>query len=105
MDYESPLLNMPYALDCNDMRFVTVQGFHSQRQFHEYLKDCFDLLYKEGESHAKMMSMGLHRRIAGRPGWAGAPEESALGAGQWDAALRGHPRCSPSRAPARQFRW
>ncbi len=61
-------LVVPYTLDCNDMRFATNQGFNSGEQFYTYLKDAFDLLYKEGESAAKMMSVGLHCRIIGHPG-------------------------------------
>jgi OHCU decarboxylase len=59
---------MPYTLDANDMRFATPQGFNSGDQFFTYLKDSFDLLYAEGESVPKMMSIGLHCRLAGRPG-------------------------------------
>lgn len=63
-----PHLVVPYSLDCNDMRFVTNQGFNSGRQFYNYLKDAFDVLYREGEQSAKMMSVGLHCRIIGHPG-------------------------------------
>ncbi len=60
---------MPYTLDANDMRFATPQGFNSGDQFFTYLKDSFDVLYREGEEGApKMMSIGLHCRLAGRPG-------------------------------------
>jgi len=58
-------LMVPYTLDANDMRFATPQGFNSGQQFFEYLKDSFDVLYAEG---SRMMSVGLHCRIAGRPG-------------------------------------
>lgn len=62
-------LVVPYTLDCNDMRFATPQGFNSGDQFESYLRDTFDALYSEGEAgHAKMMSIGLHCRLAGRPG-------------------------------------
>ena len=61
-------LIVPYTLDNNDMRFVTNQGFNSGEQFFNYLKDSFDILYKEGETNPKMMSVGLHCRIVGRPG-------------------------------------
>tara|TARA_R110002020_G_scaffold206021_7_gene410979 strand:+ start:4222 stop:5634 length:1413 start_codon:yes stop_codon:yes gene_type:complete len=62
-------LIIPYTLDCNDMRFATPQGFNSGDQFYTYLKDTFDALYAEGESGAaKMMSIGLHCRLIGRPG-------------------------------------
>lgn len=67
-----PQLIVPYTLDANDMRFATAQGFNSGDQFLAYLKDSFDLLYAEGESAPKMMSVGLHCRLAGRPGRAAA---------------------------------
>ena len=65
-------LIVPYTLDANDMRFCAAQGFNSGEQFYAYLKDSFDTLYAEGESEPKMMSVGLHCRIAGRPGRAAA---------------------------------
>ncbi|MBB5537126.1 allantoinase PuuE [Rhizobium giardinii] len=66
-------LVIPYTLDANDMRFATVQGFNSGDQFFSYLKDTFDMLYAEGMAGApKMMSIGLHCRLAGRPGRAAA---------------------------------
>jgi len=61
-------LVIPYTLDVNDMRFATPQGFNSGDQFYNYLKDSFDALYLEGETHPKMMSVGMHARILGRPG-------------------------------------
>ena len=62
-------LIIPYTLDCNDMRFATPQGFNSGDQFYTYLKDTFDALYSEGQAgQAKMMSIGLHCRLIGRPG-------------------------------------
>ena len=61
-------LIIPYTLDNNDMRFATNQGFNSGDQFFQYLKDSFDCLYKEGEFFPKMMSIGLHCRLIGRPG-------------------------------------
>jgi len=61
-------LIIPYTLDNNDMRFATNQGFNSGEQFFQYLKDSFDCLYKEGETSPKMMSIGLHCRLIGRPG-------------------------------------
>ena len=67
-----PQLMMPYTLDANDMRFATLQGFNSGDQFFSYLKDSFDVLYAEGETAPKMMSIGLHCRLAGRPGRAAA---------------------------------
>jgi chitin deacetylase len=67
-----PQLIVPYTLDANDMRFATAQGFNSGDQFFAYLKDSFDLLYAEGATAPKMMSVGLHGRLAGRPGRAAA---------------------------------
>jgi OHCU decarboxylase len=67
-----PQLVIPYTLDANDMRFATPQGFNAGDQFFNYLKDSFDLLYAEGEITPKMMSVGLHCRLAGRPGRAAA---------------------------------
>jgi len=62
-------LVVPYTLDTNDMRFATPQGFNSGDQFEAYLKDSFDTLYAEGEAGApKMLSIGLHCRLVGRPG-------------------------------------
>src|SRR3954462_182007 len=61
-------LVIPYTLDANDMRFINPQGFAEGEQFFTYLKDAFDVLYAEGESAPKMMSVGLHCRLAGRPG-------------------------------------
>jgi OHCU decarboxylase len=67
-----PHLITPYTLDANDMRFATPQGFNSGDQFFSYLKDSFDMLYAEGETVPKMMSIGLHCRLVGRPGRAAA---------------------------------
>ena len=67
-----PHLIVPYTLDANDMRFATPQGFNSGDQFFSYLKDSFDVLYAEGERAPKMMSIGLHCRLVGRPGRAAA---------------------------------
>lgn len=67
-----PHLVIPYTLDNNDMRFATAQGFNSGDQFFTYLRDAFDILYAEGETAPKMMSIGLHCRLAGRPGRAAA---------------------------------
>ena len=61
-------LIIPYTLDNNDMRFATNQGFNSGDQFYTYLKDSFDALYEEGKTSPKMMSVGLHCRLIGRPG-------------------------------------
>jgi putative urate catabolism protein len=67
-----PHLVIPYALDSNDMRFATAQGFNSGTQFFDYLKDSFDTLYREGDPSGldapKMLSVGLHARLCGRPG-------------------------------------
>src|ERR1700759_4368218 len=63
-----PQLMIPYTLDANDMRFVNAQGFGGGEQFFTYLKDSFDVLYAEGATAPKMMSVGLHCRLAGRPG-------------------------------------
>ena len=66
-------LIIPYTLDANDMRFATPQGFNSGDQFFTYLKDSFDTLWREGEEgQPKMLSVGLHCRLAGRPGRAAA---------------------------------
>ncbi|MCG9889854.1 MAG: allantoinase PuuE [Thermosynechococcaceae cyanobacterium MS004] len=71
-DYGRPHLVIPYTLDNNDMRFATPQGFNSGDQFFAYLRDAFDVLYAEGATQPKMMSIGLHCRLAGRPGRAAA---------------------------------
>ncbi len=62
-----PQLIVPYTLDTNDMRFATPQGFNTGEQFFAYLRDAFDTLYAEGEEAPKMLSIGLHCRLAGRP--------------------------------------
>ncbi len=62
-------LIIPYTLEANDMRFATAPGYITGEQFFQYLKDSFDVLYAEGEQgHAKMLSIGLHCRLIGRPG-------------------------------------
>lgn len=63
-----PHLVIPYTLDNNDMKFATAQGFNTGEDFFGYLRDAFDVLYAEGTEHPKMMSVGLHARLAGRPG-------------------------------------
>jgi peptidoglycan/xylan/chitin deacetylase (PgdA/CDA1 family) len=63
-----PHLVIPYTLDANDMRFVNPQGFGGGDEFFTYLKDSFDVLYAEGATAPKMMSVGLHCRVVGRPG-------------------------------------
>lgn len=65
--YSKPLLMVPYTLDTNDMRFATPQGFNSGDQFFNYLKDAFDVLYDEGDTAPKMLSIGIHCRLLGRP--------------------------------------
>ncbi|MBS2034572.1 allantoinase PuuE [bacterium] len=62
-----PQLIIPYTLDTNDMRFASPQGFNTGDHFYAYLKDAFDTLYEEGASAPKMMSVGLHCRLVGRP--------------------------------------
>ena len=67
--FEVPQLMVPYTLDANDMRFAMAQGFNTGQQFYDYLKETFDVLHAEG---SRMMSVGLHCRLAGRPGRAAA---------------------------------
>jgi len=67
-NYHEPQLMVPYTLDANDMRFATAQGFNCGDQFFSYLRDTFDTLYAEGLDTPKMMSVGLHCRLVGRPG-------------------------------------
>lgn len=67
-----PQLIVPYTLEANDMRFTAAQGFNTGEQFFTYLRDAFDALYLEGETAPKMMSVGLHCRVVGRPGRIGA---------------------------------
>ena len=69
MHQDTPHLIIPYSLDANDMRFAAPQGFNAGDQFFNYLCDSFDALYREGESgHPKILSVGLHCRLIGRPG-------------------------------------
>ncbi len=63
-----PHLIIPYTLDNNDMKYCVAPGFNSGNDFYTYLKDAFDVLYAEGETAPKMMSVGLHARLAGKPG-------------------------------------
>jgi putative urate catabolism protein len=73
---KGPHLIIPYTLDANDMRFATPQGFNTGEHFFQYLKDSFDLLWREGaEGAPKMMNIGLHCRLVGRPGRALALEK------------------------------
>lgn len=70
--YRQPHLIVPYTLDTNDMRFATPQGFNTGEHFYQYLKDSFDVLYAEGDPNGldrpKMLSVGMHCRLLGRPG-------------------------------------
>jgi len=77
LPYWSPdypgLLLVPYSLDTNDSKFG--RGDHDYQvgeEFFTYLKDSFDTLYAEGETHPKMMTVGLHARLLGRPGRIGS---------------------------------
>ncbi len=63
-----PHLVVPYTLDTNDMRFATPQGFNTAAHFFDYLRDSFDVLYAEGEAQPRMLSIGMHCRLLGRPG-------------------------------------
>ena len=65
---KAPQLIVPYTLDTNDMRFATPQGFNTAEQFFIYLRDAFDVLYEEGSESPKMLSIGMHCRLLGRPG-------------------------------------
>jgi len=65
---KGPHLLIPYSLDANDMRFINPQGFGNGEEFFAYLRDAFDVLYAEGADAPKMMSVGLHCRLVGRPG-------------------------------------
>ncbi|ANS41306.1 allantoinase PuuE [Serratia inhibens] len=65
---KKPHLIVPYTLEANDMRFASPQGFNTGEQFYTYLKDSFDVLYAEGETSPKMLSIGMHCRLLGRPG-------------------------------------
>ncbi len=75
LQHGTPQLVIPYTLDVNDMRFATAQGFNTGAQFLQYLKDSFDVLYAEGAESPKMMSVGLHCRLSGRPGRFAALEQ------------------------------
>ena len=68
----APHLVVPYSLDCNDMRFVQAQGFNTGEHFFNYLRDSFDALYAEGDEAPKMMSIGMHCRLLGKPGRIGS---------------------------------
>lgn len=79
-----PHLVVPYTLDVNDMRFATPQGFNNGDQFYGYLRDTFEFLYAEGAHQPKMMSIGLHCRLAGHPGRARAVQRFLELIGQFD---------------------
>jgi peptidoglycan/xylan/chitin deacetylase (PgdA/CDA1 family) len=64
----APHLVVPYTLDANDMRFALPQGYSHGAEFFDYLREAFDVLYAEGEDCPKMMSVGMHCRLLGRPG-------------------------------------
>lgn len=64
----APHLVVPYTLDCNDMRFALPQGYSHADPFFQYMRDTFDVLYAEGDEAPKMMSIGMHCRLLGRPG-------------------------------------
>jgi len=68
----APHLVVPYSLDTNDMRFVQAQGFNTGEHFFNYLRDSFDALYAEGDDAPKMMSIGMHCRLLGKPGRIGS---------------------------------
>jgi allantoinase len=65
-------LIVPYTLDTNDMRFATAQGFNTGDHYYTYLRDAFDTLYEEGATRPRMLSIGMHARLLGRPGRIGA---------------------------------
>jgi len=99
-------LVIPYTLDTNDMRFATNQGFNSGDQFYTYLKDAFDVLYAEGEHFPRMLSIGLHCRLVGRPARAAAlsrfldyvqDHEAAWVCRRVDIARHWHDQHSPDR--------
>lgn len=69
-----PHLVIPYTLDVNDMKFSVAPGFSAPSGYFEYMRDSFDVLYREGKTQPKMLSVGLHARLAGRPGRAAALE-------------------------------
>jgi putative urate catabolism protein len=80
-----PHLVVPYTLDANDMKFGTAQGFNTGEDFFAYLRDAFDVLYAEGAERPKMMSVGLHTRLVGRPG-------RAAGLARFLDYVQGHPQ-------------
>jgi putative urate catabolism protein len=104
-----PHLVVPYTLEANDMRFATAQGFNAGDQFFAYLRDTFDVLYAEGGEAPKMMSVGLHCRLVGRPGRFAALErfldhvarhDRVWVCRRLDIARHWHANHRPSAAPA-----
>ncbi len=71
-DFGAPHLIIPYSLETNDSRFARGEGYQIGDEFFNYIKDSFDCLYREGEQQPKMMTIGLHARLIGRPGRIGA---------------------------------
>ena len=71
-DYGKPHLVLPYSLDTNDSRFGRKEGYQVGDEFFTYIKDSFDWLYSEGQKFPRMMTIGLHARLLGRPGRVGA---------------------------------
>lgn len=71
-DFDRPHLVLPYSLDTNDSRFVRAEGYQLGEEFYAYIEDSFDCLYREGVEHPKMMTIGLHARLLGRPGRIGS---------------------------------
>ena len=91
---DRPHVVLPYAFDTNDMQFLNTNRFARAADFSDYVLDAFDALYREGAHAPKMMSVGLHLRIIGRPGRIGALDRilAAMRAqrGRLDRAARGH---------------
>jgi allantoinase len=79
-----PCLVVPYAFDSNDGKYWR-SGWFNGDQFFRYLQDSFDMLYEEGETSPRMLSIGLHTRVSGRPGRAAAVE-------RFIRYVKGHPR-------------
>lgn len=102
--FDRAQLVVPYTLDANDMRFATAQGFNSGSQFFDYLRDSLDVLHAEGEATPKMMSIGLHCRLAGRPGRTAALarfcDYAASLAGVWFATRLDIAQCFAGQVPA-----
>lgn len=71
-DFDRPVLVLPYSLETNDSRFARGEGYNVAGEFVTYITDTFDQLYAEGSEHPKMLTIGLHARLLGRPGRIGA---------------------------------